>query len=263
MIWGDETEVDIDLKRYLLIHIYSIGWKGGFLFPTKDEILNRPDDGIFTTCITESGLKDGLKLFYKDVLGREDKLLGHTGRKTGYLWLFLRGVQDLSTATKEAGHDNQWTAQTYIRDAKSHVEAIRTHGEKEQQLGPFKSNYSAGDESCELACSEESKKYQKPLDAIARGFFEVLLGVQPDRFGSGSIRYLYDKAVAWRLPGERPRFTLMVCDQILYAMIFYIFLLTIFIVMQSNAWRSTFLPPMVMSFVTYSRVLCVMREQMV
>jgi hypothetical protein len=55
-IWGDDTYPDMDIKRHLLAHLYIIGWQGGYLFPSHEELRNPPADGIYKTFITEEQL---------------------------------------------------------------------------------------------------------------------------------------------------------------------------------------------------------------
>ena len=83
-VWGDDDAPDLDVKRHLLAYLYSINWKGGFLFPSQEEHANPPEDGIFLTTIGHSELYTQLGYIYTHILKRKDKLGTHTFRKTGY-----------------------------------------------------------------------------------------------------------------------------------------------------------------------------------
>lgn len=91
-IWGDDLCPDLDVKRHLLAFLYSIEWKGGFLFPSFDEMRNPPADHIYRMCMEKDDLVRELRHLFKDVLKRNDKLSSHSGRKTGYLWARIRGA---------------------------------------------------------------------------------------------------------------------------------------------------------------------------
>ena len=55
-IFGDDECPDLDLKRHLLAFLYCISWKGGYCFPSKDELEKPPSNGIYKTCIEEADL---------------------------------------------------------------------------------------------------------------------------------------------------------------------------------------------------------------
>jgi hypothetical protein len=103
-VWGDDFP-DVDLKCFILIHVYAMKWRGGNLFPCQQEVGAMPANGIYKTLIEEYDLHQTLKLWYKNVLRRLDKLLCHCCRKTAYLWDYIRCEHDVNKLWLQAGHD--------------------------------------------------------------------------------------------------------------------------------------------------------------
>ena len=115
-MFGDDSCPDVDVKRHLLAFLYSINWKGGSLFPSRDEIDNPPVDGVYKTSIEEEELVSYLKFLFKEVLKREDKLTLHSGGKTGHLWARLRGAS-VEESVLAADHAAFQTAKKCMKDA--------------------------------------------------------------------------------------------------------------------------------------------------
>jgi hypothetical protein len=97
-VWGDDCH-DIDLKRF-----------------SQQEAGAMPANGIYKTLIEEYDLYQTLKLWYKNVLRRLDKLLCHCCRKTAYFWDYIRCEHDVNKLRLQAGHDNAKTADWYFND---------------------------------------------------------------------------------------------------------------------------------------------------
>lgn len=212
-IHGDDEVPEIDLIRHLLAYIYMIGWKGGFLFPSQDELNNPPADGIYKTCVTDDDLYTCLTRLYKLILGRIDKLGIHCLRKTAYLFAIFRfvGPHDLAEICKCAGHSlgkQLKTVMKYVRDATASKTQFRN--DPEERVGEYKSSYSTGGSNAKKAAAK-SKKFHKPLWEIARGFVEEEVGIHPtDPMAKNSL-YLFTKVRAWRKVALDPAKELMVC----------------------------------------------------
>jgi hypothetical protein len=71
----------------LLIYLYAIKWKGGYIFPQPKELHNPPSDGVYyTTKICHTTLNKQVQELCKKVLQpRSNMKVGcQTWRKTGY-----------------------------------------------------------------------------------------------------------------------------------------------------------------------------------
>ena len=58
---ADHETADLCPVRALLIYLYLVGWKDGYIFPTSEELQNPPMDGIYTTHIDHQLYLDALK----------------------------------------------------------------------------------------------------------------------------------------------------------------------------------------------------------
>lgn len=201
-LWGDDLCPDLDLKRHLLAYLYAIGWKGGYLFPSKKELESPPPDGVYQTYIQEHELYSHLHPIYKKVLKRSDPLGVHTGRKSAYLWGHIRGgpIAELMLA---ADHDCYEVAVRYDRDASSITSVNRIYQQSEQLLGNFRSPYCKGDENAARSCAPGSQ-WQKPLVNLVYGFIEHRVGVQASDPRRLTPTFLYEKVRAWRAPAVAP-----------------------------------------------------------
>lgn len=193
----------MDLKRILLAYLYGIGWKGGNLFPSKEEIQHPPADGIYTTHISEDDLLKLAGDIFKNVLGREEKLGSHTARKSGYLWAVIRGAIDVGKLMRASGHDSVVVALGYLRDALSIAADLALHANPRQRLGSFNCPHSEAGENALRACLP-GRQWQVPLPELVRGFMENRVGVVPGDPNNLRPRYIYDKVMAWQAPGVSP-----------------------------------------------------------
>jgi len=200
-MFGDGVCPDLDLLRLFLMLLYGLGWKGGSFFPTREEIENPPDDGIYTTHISEESLYEELNHLFGDVLGRKDKLSCHSGKKTGYLFAVLRGVKDVATIMAAACHSSVITALLYLRDALAIAHINRIYNQKSHRLGPFRSPHCAGSESAVLSCQEGSQ-WQVPLDVLVQGFMDKRVGIPPGDPRKKDVRFVYEKVIAWVRPDK-------------------------------------------------------------
>ena len=198
-IFGDDLVPDLDLKRNLLAFLYAINWKGGFLFPSRDEIANPPDDGIYKTFIQEDELILSLKDIFKGLLERDDKLTTHAGRKTGYLWSRIRGGSIQSTMTC-ADHAQYNTAKRYMKDADAVANIIKRVGDEKEQLGVFHSCHCAVGTQTSNVAMRPVAQYQVPLKDLVVGFLESKVGICPKDPRSCHPKFLMEKILRWRKP---------------------------------------------------------------
>jgi hypothetical protein len=106
--------------RHLLVYLHLIGWKGGFLFPSEEELSSPPSDGIFTTRIDYKPFLKHIQRLCNDVLLQRpglDKIGCHTFRKTGYC-LAIFGEANRDDLKKSARHSPSGKdAPSYSKDA--------------------------------------------------------------------------------------------------------------------------------------------------
>ena len=214
-LWGDDKCADVDLKRLLLAYLYVIKWKGGTLFPSKEELANPPQDGIYKTHLAEKDLYESLGYIFKNVLKRNDKLGSHTGRKTGYLFGLLRGALGYFSLMLAADHDCPAVAKRYCRDAEAIMEVNRVFNDPKQQLGPWRSPHCSGDENAARSAAPGAN-FQKPLPELVRGFIEVRVGISPTDPRCYQPKYVYSRVIQWRKPGVNPVRELQVSVQFYY-----------------------------------------------
>ena len=67
--------------------MHCAGIKGGFLFPSEEELKTPPDNGVFVTQLSYSIAMSRMNKIAKQVLGLVNYKVGmHTFRRTGYLF---------------------------------------------------------------------------------------------------------------------------------------------------------------------------------
>ena len=194
-IWGDTTYADVDLKRHLLAYLYCIKWKGGTLFPTKKELENPPQDGIYTTHMSEDELYKSLKYIFATVLKRKDKLTSHSGRKSGYLWDRMRGADSAQLMTA-AQHDVFEVAARYAKDCDAIKDTSEIFDDPNQRLGQFKSCFCAGDETA-VDMSAPGKDWQCDLPDLVVGFMEKRVGILPTEPRGRHPNFVMHKILLW------------------------------------------------------------------
>lgn len=212
-IWGDDEYPDLDLKRNLICYLYLIGWKGGFMFPSSDELANPPADGIYTTQMCESDAYTTLKLIFLKSLGRNEFLSWHSSRKIGYSNVVIRckwanqhhNVSDIAQAAGHASYEQKGeankTIKRYMCDAVGLANGlVRNSG---NDLGPWVSNVCHGGDNAKTV-AEKSMKYHKNIVDIVVGFMEKEVGVMPGDPNMKLASSLFDMVVAWCPPSNDP-----------------------------------------------------------
>ena len=128
---------------HLQMYLYLIGWRGGQVFPSVEELKTPPSDGIYKTALGRDVFDDKLKSIAKaiflplridrfrltNVPDQEDGVIHstrkrnfptwgtHSCRKTGYLFAIWGGgnMQDIMSCAR---HKKQETALKYAQDSK-------------------------------------------------------------------------------------------------------------------------------------------------
>lgn len=198
-VHGDDICGDVDTKRHLLAFLYSIGWKGGYLFPTKAELAQPPVDGVYKTFIGEDALHQAVKTIFTTVIKRKDKLTSHTGRKTGYFWGRLRGAS-VEQNMQAANHIIFTTAKKYMKDAEALTTIIRKVNDPKERLGKWSSCYCANGEETGMRATAPMAKYQVGLKELVVGFIEQLVGVSPLHPRCREPKHLLDGVLTYKKP---------------------------------------------------------------
>jgi hypothetical protein len=195
--WKDDETPTFCFVRHLLIYVYICEIRGGFLFPTQEELRNPPDDGIFETEYSYSAYLKRLKYIFHAILKRPAIKVGaHTGRKFAHLFETFGGA----TATqnqKAAGHKDLRQSERYTEDAEALLELYRLQHDDSgrHQVSKYRPIECSGPANAELV-NERSGKYQTTLYDLAVNYVEKQLGVKKDNPRSKDVRYLLGKALA-------------------------------------------------------------------
>ena len=202
-MWSNDDCPDLDPVRILLAYIYVIGWKGGNLFPSFDELRRPqpPPNGVYTTKLGDADMYATLNKIYKDVLHREETLGCHTGRKTGYLFACMQGCTDTLSIMNAADHSCPKIAKTYIRDAEAIAAVNRCFNDPNQRVGTWRNPHSAGGENSVLATAQGAE-HHRPLWKLAVGFIEQRVGISPAHPHHRHPKFVFDSVMRWRKPRE-------------------------------------------------------------
>ena len=173
-LFRDNECPDLDPVRNLLGHLHCIGWRGGYLFPSQEEITNPPDDGIYKTHMSKDSLMSVLNHIYKEALGRDDKLGTHTFRKSGYLFGRIGGgkKEEIMLA---ADHTAYKVSDLYDRG--THAMAVLSEHDFSgvNKVGKFV-NPSCIPSEAYKRINAVHKKHQKPLRQLADLFVVGVCG---------------------------------------------------------------------------------------
>jgi hypothetical protein len=118
-LYADHEYPELCPVRPLLIYLYAINWKGGFIFPQPQELHSPPSDGVFTTKICHATLNRQVQELCRKVLQpRSNMKVGcQTWRKTGYC-LAIFGEADRDDLKMSARHSKKSKdAPSYSKDA--------------------------------------------------------------------------------------------------------------------------------------------------
>ena len=87
-IWMDDENPEFCPVRHLFVYVHVAGVKGGFLFPSQNELMvNRPANGIFETGISSDAMQTRVEYLIKVVCKLEGFKCGlHMFRKAAFLF---------------------------------------------------------------------------------------------------------------------------------------------------------------------------------
>ena len=137
-LWNDEECPEFCPVSILLCYVHCAGIKGGFLFPSEEELKTPPDNGVFVTQLSYSIAMSRMNKIAKQVLGLVNYKVGmHTFRRTGYL--FGRwGGGTIELLAKSARHISLKTAMLYVEDADAQRELTHIHNNHLNKVRTFK-----------------------------------------------------------------------------------------------------------------------------
>lgn len=138
-LWIDEEFPEFCPVSLLLSYIHCAKIRGGFLFPTEDELKCPPANGIFVTQMSYKVGTNRLTKLVREVLGLENLKVGmHMFRRTGYL--FGRwGGGAVEALMKSARHQSLKTAMLYVEDADAQLAIAHIHNNHLNKVRTFKS----------------------------------------------------------------------------------------------------------------------------
>ena len=115
----DREYPDLDAVSVLLVYLWLIRWKGGYLFPSSGEICSQPDNGIYSTTICYTTTMKNIQYLaaYALIEMTNLKIGFATFPKTGYC-LAIFGESSRDDLKKSARH-SQYSkdSATYAEDA--------------------------------------------------------------------------------------------------------------------------------------------------
>jgi hypothetical protein len=120
-LYADNEFPDLCPVRVLLIFLYLIDWKGGYIFPSDKELHNPPADGIYQTMVDYKNLTLATQEMVQKVCHRRKnmKVGCQTWRKTTYC-VAIFGAADRDNLKMSARHSQKSKdAPTYSKDAEA------------------------------------------------------------------------------------------------------------------------------------------------
>jgi hypothetical protein len=203
-LWLNNDTPDLCPLRFLLVYVYCAGIKEGNLFPTWEELYTKPENGEYTTRLTDSDLYDEVSELWTNVLKRMTKLGTHTCRKTGYLWAILGGGINISDELlheimQAARHKTFAVAVKYLQNARSLAENIRLRGDTGRQTvriwkTPFVGNLLNNHRDL---CMDDPGQ-GVALYEHARHFVEDVLGIGKKHPKNSHPAYVIKQAIAYQ-----------------------------------------------------------------
>jgi hypothetical protein len=125
-LWRNHENTQFCPVAHLLIYIYVIDLRKGPLFPSSEELKQKPIDGVYKTYLIYSTFKNRFCELCNNLFGY-DKWGTHTLRKSGYLFA-LWGGGTVELIMISARHSDILSAQKYVGDSLSQLEYAKRNG---------------------------------------------------------------------------------------------------------------------------------------
>ena len=128
-IWMDDENPEFCPVRHLFVYVYVAGVQGGFLFPSKNELMeNRPENGIFETGISSDAMQTRVEYLIKVVCKLEGFKCGlHMFRKAAFLFAKWGGGDSMDVETDARHSKNSKDGALYNLDANTLDEIRKAH----------------------------------------------------------------------------------------------------------------------------------------
>ena len=205
----DEEEVGLRLSadhefpdlcpiRHLMVYMYLLSWKGGYLFPTQEEMENPPEDGIYKTTADYDGIMVHLIQVCGEVLGEQEgfKVGTHSFRKTGCLFAIFGQCNrdDLKPSMRHSKKSKDTS--TYVSDADALYQKHKRDPHPHNNVRKWKCIRVESHRN-NARMSNVSGHIHKPLAKLPTFFVETLLGCRPDHTLTRDAGHLIKTAHNW------------------------------------------------------------------
>jgi hypothetical protein len=121
-IWADDECPDLCPVRHLLVYLFKTKHKGGPLFPTATELLQRKPEnwnGLYTTQVSYDSFREDMTKLYNECLFERNLKVGlQMFRKTAYL-LGIWGDGKWASLKQSGRHQTESSADLYKKDAET------------------------------------------------------------------------------------------------------------------------------------------------
>ena len=196
-LWSNPDVPALCPVRHLLIYFRLIGIKKGFIFPTKKELLDRPQNGHYRTKIAYTTYLHKIKIYLRKITDRQDAKFGsHTPRKTGYLFA-VWGNGEESEIRRSARHKDLNTSSTYRADAMYLLEMRRAQGETEMDwVSRFRTIY-IQDAQFGMSLNDTQHNF-KPLHELAHIYVSNMLFMSEKEVAYNLIPSIVKRSIEYR-----------------------------------------------------------------
>lgn len=198
-IWMDDENPEFCPVRHLFVYVYVAGVKGGFLFPSKKELLvNRPENGIFETGISSDAMQTRVEYLIEVVCKLEGFKCGlHMFRKAAFLFARWGGGDSLDVETDARHSKNSKDGALYNLDANTLDEIRKAHPSDDNNVSKYKS-IRLQQISLAVDLNVHSQGRTASIPELATRFVHEHLGVSQDDPKRMHPKYLIEKAMVWR-----------------------------------------------------------------
>ena len=194
-MYADHKYTELCGPRHLLVLLCAMGWKGGHIFCSTEELHDPPADGIYKTKIDyDSFLKHVQHLCRTVLIKRDNTKIGlHSWRKTGYtLAIFRGGYRD--DIKLSARHSLKSTdAPIYSKEAMSSLESHKRNPNQLNSVRKWSCVLIASGDQAGVMTEASGSMYCEMSD-LPDFFVHRLLKVEKNHPSKNDIRFLLDRA---------------------------------------------------------------------
>lgn len=196
-LWEDEDYPEFCGLRHLWVYLFLTGIKGGYLFPTDEELNNMPADGVCQTAESYCTVMSKLQELFATVLCKPDVKLGtHSFRKTAYLFAFWGGGL-MDDVMKSGRHKTLEHAQKYKKDALSQKKLADVHNDPMEYVSSNWAPINRETLGNLRQINAPSIPFQKPIAELAKDFIFQKLLIPPTHPQLRDPLFLVNRATEW------------------------------------------------------------------